>query len=260
MLNANVVNGRSHLMSLFTLTGNRLAATVLAAGALVVGGTGVTAVAASLQDGPPVAEAESPSPSPTATETESPEPSPTATESESPEPAPTATETESPEPSPTASESESPEPTETAAPSPSPAESEESAPSSSSAAVGPDATGPAAFGLCNAFTHGGLGAKSTARAALVKAAGGESRIVSYCADVTAAKGANDDGTAETATGHSATSQSVSGEEQAGQQAEPQQQVGQERRGAPGQQGGQGHPSGNSHNRPGNSQAKSGGRG
>jgi len=239
-------------MSLFTLTGNKLAATVLAAGALVVSGAGVTAVAASLQDSPAVAEAESPSASPTATESESPEPSPTATETESPEPSPTATESESPEPSPTATETESPEPTETATPSPSPTESEE--PSTSAAAVGPDATGPAAFGLCNAFTHGGLGAKSTARAALVKAAGGESRIVSYCADVTASKGADDDAT-QTSTG-----QEVTGQEQTEQQAEPQQQVEQERQGAPGPRVGQGHQSGSPNNHSGNSHAKSGGRG
>lgn len=229
-------------MSLFTLTGNKLAATVLAAGALVVSGAGVTAVAATLQDNT-VAEAESPSPSPTATETESPEPTPTATETESPEPSPTATESESPEPTPTE--------TETASPSPSPTESEEPEPSSSAAAAGPDATGPAAFGLCNAFTNGGLGAKSTARAALVKAAGGESRIVSYCADVTAARDSDDDEAAGTSTG-----QAVTDEEQTEQPVRQEQ----ERQGAAPGPRGEGNPSGSWNNHSGNSHAKSGGRG
>lgn len=141
-------------MSFFTFSGNKLAMTVLAAGALAVGGTGVAAVAESLPDTPSVlAETESPSPSPTATETEAPEPTPTETETESPEPVPT--ETADPEPSPT------------------------------STAAGPDATGPAAFGLCNAFTNGGLSTTSTAYAALVQAAGGEDGVGAYCATVTA---------------------------------------------------------------------------
>ena len=241
-------------MSLFTLTGNKLAATVLAAGALVVGGTGVTAVAASLQDSPTVAEAESPSPSPTESETESPSPNPTATETESPEPEPT--DTESPDPAPTDdSESPDPEPTETATPDPSPTESEEPALSRSSVPVGPDATGPAAFGLCNAFTNGGLGSESTARGALVKAAGGESRIVSYCADVTAGSVTDDDAPAETSTG-----QAVTGQTAEDQTQRPEQQVQQERQSAPGPRVGQGHPSGNSDNHPANSHTKSGGRG
>ncbi|WP_142030394.1 hypothetical protein [Arthrobacter sp. SLBN-112] len=152
--------------------------TVLAAGALAAGGTGVAAMAESLPDTPSVlAETESPSPSPTATETESPEPTPTETETEAPEPVPTETETKVPEPTPTETETESPEPvpTETAGPEPSP----------TSTAVGPDASGPAAFGLCNAFTNGGLGTTSTAYAALVQAAGGEDGVGAYCATVAA---------------------------------------------------------------------------
>lgn len=207
-------------MSLFTLSGNKLAATVLAAGALVVGGTGVAAVADSLQDSPTVTATESPSPSPTATETESPEASPTATETESPEPSPTATETESPKPS------------------PSPADTEEPAPSHT--AAGPDATGPAAFGLCNAYTHGGLGSGSTAYAALVTAAGGESHIVTYCADVPAPHDNADDKSAGTSTDQDA-------EEQGDVQVKQQRQDA-----APASEGGAGHQSGNSH-------AKSGGR-
>jgi hypothetical protein len=52
-------------------------------------------------------------------------------------------------------------------------------------AVGPDATGPAAFGLCTAFTHGGLEATSTGFKSLAVAAKGEANIKSFCADVTA---------------------------------------------------------------------------
>jgi hypothetical protein len=57
----------------------------------------------------------------------------------------------------------------------------------SATAVGPDATGPAAFGLCNAWSH----AKDTKKTAehsvafrnLVKAAGGVDKVDGYCAKV-----------------------------------------------------------------------------
>jgi hypothetical protein len=49
--------------------------------------------------------------------------------------------------------------------------------------VGPDATGPAAFGLCNAWSHGGLSTNSVAYASLVKAAGAEGDLAAYCATV-----------------------------------------------------------------------------
>jgi hypothetical protein len=53
--------------------------------------------------------------------------------------------------------------------------------------VGPDATGPAAFGLCHAWTHHQVnGAKHTDSVAfknLATAAGGESKIAAYCAKV-----------------------------------------------------------------------------
>ncbi|UKA67659.1 hypothetical protein LFT44_04375 [Arthrobacter sp. FW306-05-C] len=178
-------------MSFFTFSGNKLAMTVLAAGALAVGGTGVAAMAESSPDTPSVlAETESPSPSPTATETESPSPSPTATETESSEPTPTETETEAPDPTPTATETESPEPA--------PTETANPEPSQTSTPAGPDAFGPAAFGLCNAFTNGGLGTTSTAYAALVQAAGGEGSVGAYCATVAAPRG-GEDGSDETAT-------------------------------------------------------------
>ena len=171
-------------MSFFTFSGNKLAMTVLAAGALAVGGTGVAAMAESLPDGPTVV-AGTESPSPATTETESPSPSPTATESESPDPTPSETETDAPDPAPTETETEAPDPapTETADPAP------------TSTAAGPDATGPAAFGLCTAFANGGLGTSSTAYTALVRAAGSEDGVGSYCATVTGPTGKADNGSA-----------------------------------------------------------------
>ena len=61
------------------------------------------------------------------------------------------------------------------------------APDSASAPKGPDAKGAAAFGLCNAFTHGGLGTKSTAYGSLVTAASGAGNIAAYCDTVIADK-------------------------------------------------------------------------
>ncbi len=53
--------------------------------------------------------------------------------------------------------------------------------------VGPDATGPAAHGLCTAFdkerTHGKVAERSTAYRNLVTAAGGADKIAAYCATV-----------------------------------------------------------------------------
>jgi hypothetical protein len=49
--------------------------------------------------------------------------------------------------------------------------------------VGPDATGPAAYGLCTAWDKGGLDTKSVAYEALVKAAGDEDGIEEFCASV-----------------------------------------------------------------------------
>ncbi|HEY1156423.1 MAG TPA: protein tyrosine phosphatase [Arthrobacter sp.] len=46
-----------------------------------------------------------------------------------------------------------------------------------------DAAGPAALGLCTAFTHGGLDASSKAFSSLSIAAQGDANIKSYCADV-----------------------------------------------------------------------------
>ena len=54
----------------------------------------------------------------------------------------------------------------------------------SSRSIGPDVTGPAAYGLCQAYTHGGLGVSSTPYASFVIVADGEENIAAYCADVT----------------------------------------------------------------------------
>ena len=55
--------------------------------------------------------------------------------------------------------------------------------------VGPDATGPAAYGLCTAYTHGGVKAGSVAYTALVTAAQakGAADIPAYCTAVIDAK-------------------------------------------------------------------------
>lgn len=45
---------------------------------------------------------------------------------------------------------------------------------------GPDLSGPARKGLCNAFRHGGLGKTSVAYRSLSEAAGGPSRIPTFC--------------------------------------------------------------------------------
>lgn len=60
-------------------------------------------------------------------------------------------------------------------------------PKATGTAVGPDATGPAAHGLCNAWSqHQKNGAKPTSSVAfrnLATAAGGEAKIAAYCARV-----------------------------------------------------------------------------
>lgn len=63
------------------------------------------------------------------------------------------------------------------------------------APVGPDATGPAAHGLCEAYTHGGLSVSSVAYASLEKAAGSAEAIVDYCASIPAPGHAADHKTA-----------------------------------------------------------------
>ena len=58
--------------------------------------------------------------------------------------------------------------------------------------VGPDATGPAAFGLCNAWTHGGLATTSVAYRNLATAAGGADGIQAYCATIVKPGGGSTD--------------------------------------------------------------------
>jgi len=58
-------------------------------------------------------------------------------------------------------------------------------PSSSASPIGPDATGPAAFGLCTAYTAGGLSTHSIAFGAL-QSASTDGDIAAYCATVLAA--------------------------------------------------------------------------
>ena len=78
-------------------------------------------------------------------------------------------------------DSETTDPTESASPDP----SDSPDPSSSATPVGPDATGPAAFGLCTAYTAGGLSTHSIAFGAL-QSASTDGDIAAYCATVLAA--------------------------------------------------------------------------
>jgi hypothetical protein len=144
-------------MILSTLLTAKTAAAVLGAGALVVGGTAAAyagVLPSSLQS---VAHAVVGAPAGQNDQgdddaTESPK------TSESPEA------TESPKADDTAGSTESPDP------------------STSPSAQGPDATGPAAKGLCTAHSHGGLPDHSTAGKALIAAAG-TSTVDDYCATV-----------------------------------------------------------------------------
>jgi hypothetical protein len=67
------------------------------------------------------------------------------------------------------------------------ADKNKSADSATKTAVGPDATGPAAFGLCTAWTHvqanGQVAEKSVAFRNLATAATGVGKIAGYCANV-----------------------------------------------------------------------------
>lgn len=167
-------------MSYFTFSGNKLVMTALAAGALAVGGTGVAAMADSHDS--PVVPIESPTPDPTDTVT--PEPTPTETETATPDPEPTETETADPEP--TGDPEPAPDPTETEDP-----EADDPEESPDATPVGPDVTGAAAVGLCNAFEHGGLNSTSTAYKVLMEVAGGDEAIDDYCATIPAPQDSDD---------------------------------------------------------------------
>ena len=84
-------------------------------------------------------------------------------------------------------DTESPTGTPSADPSETPRSESSDSPSAGSSAtpVGPDASGPAAFGLCNAYAKGGLNSSSTAYGSLASAAGGAANIATYCATVMA---------------------------------------------------------------------------
>jgi hypothetical protein len=148
-------------MILSTLLSAKTAAAAVGAGALVLGGGTVAAYAGvlptSLQDVAHVVVG-APAPEDQVAATGSPDPSTSA------EPSEPADASEAPDPS------ESPEPSE----SPKAAGTADSPAASAAAATagvrGPDATGPAAFGLCTAHTHGGLPEHSTAYQALAAAA------------------------------------------------------------------------------------------
>jgi len=66
-------------------------------------------------------------------------------------------------------------------------DSDESSSAPSSTPVGPDATGPAAFGLCNAYKHASVHGKSAQHSIafrnLARAAGGAANIAAYCATI-----------------------------------------------------------------------------
>ena len=161
-------------MSFFTaLVSSKIAAGTLAAGALAVGGTGAAAYTGILPDavqqsahsllGAPAPHVAGVSLTAKASA------SATADDQASDE----ATETAQ------ASDSETATATETAA------STASASPSPSDLAVGPDATGAAAHGLCQAYTHGGLSTDSTAYKSLVTAAKGATSIVTYCASLPA---------------------------------------------------------------------------
>lgn len=153
-------------MSLFTVFAtSKIAASALAAGTLAVGGTGAAAFAGALPaDVQQSAHELLGAPAPHASGV-----SETAT-------AGAAAEAES-------SSSATPSASADAAAA---AEGKNANAEASATAVGPDATGPAAYGLCTAFTNGGLAASSTGFASLAIAAEGEANIESYCAEVVAA--------------------------------------------------------------------------
>lgn len=83
---------------------------------------------------------------------------------------------------PTGEPSDDPTGTPTGSPNEDPTASPTGSPGSSRA-VGPDATGPAAFGLCTAWSKGGLSTTSVAYRNLETASGGAGGIAAYCATV-----------------------------------------------------------------------------
>ena len=138
------------------IAAHKLTIGLVALGTITLGGTAAAAYADALPSGLQD-EAHSLIGAPTADPTMDPTADPTTP----PTAEPTDSATDTPAPTPTA------DPTSTAVP------------------VGPDASGPAAHGLCTAYSHGGLGATSVAYASLAKAAGGAGSIAAYCATIVA---------------------------------------------------------------------------
>jgi len=147
------------------LVGSKIAASLLA-GALVIGGGAGAAAYANVLPTPLQETAHdligAPAPEIAATESESDETE--ADETASDESVSDETESESEE---TASD-----------------ENESDDSSTKASRVGPDVRGHAAYGLCQAYAHGGLGVSSTPYASFVVAADGEANIAAYCAEVT----------------------------------------------------------------------------
>ncbi len=147
---------------LSTLVSSKLAVGAVAVGTLAVGGA-AAAAATGVLPMPQTQNADAPFSVPASAGVPSVAASDDSSESASAEP----------------SESETPEASDSAS-----SDSKASSSASSSATpVGPDATGPAAFGLCTAFTKGGLNPLSIAYRNLAQAAGGASGIATYCATV-----------------------------------------------------------------------------
>ncbi len=69
------------------------------------------------------------------------------------------------------------------APAPATPDTDAAKPSPTATPGGPDADGPSAHGLCNAFMHGGLNSTSTAFKSLATAAKGAANIATYCSTV-----------------------------------------------------------------------------
>lgn len=146
-------------MSFFTaLVTSKIAASALAAGTVAVGGTAAAAYTGTL-----------PTPLQESAHNLIGAPAPAAVAAVAAQ----TTDTATTDATATAEATETAEQTESETPSESP--------SGTPAAV--DATGPAAYGLCQSFTNGGLDASSTAYKSLTVAADGETNIATYCATV-----------------------------------------------------------------------------
>jgi hypothetical protein len=150
-------------MSFFTaLVTSKIAAGALAAGTLAVGGTAAAAYTGTL-----------PTPLQQSAHNILGAPSPAASAALGAQTTATATTEATPTSDPTGEATATADATEKATAKDSP----------SATPAGPDATGPAAYRLCQSFTHGGRDTSSTAYKSLSVAADGETNITTYCATV-----------------------------------------------------------------------------